>query len=91
VTLIQVSIDPLARSYIEDELRRSAAKLRDGKETGGWLWAKQVAAWWRTEGLLIEAACGPGPKARREPGALTLDTDFMTSSTLLCGGTWVSS
>jgi proteasome lid subunit RPN8/RPN11 len=75
VTVIQVSIDSLALRAIEDELRYSAAELRDGCETGGWLWAAQGAAWWRTEGLLIEAASGPGRKARRAPGALTFDTD----------------
>jgi proteasome lid subunit RPN8/RPN11 len=77
VTVIQVSIDDLARRAIEDELLYSAAELRDGCETGGWLWAKQGAAWWRTEGLLVEAACGPGRKARRLPGALTSDSDHM--------------
>jgi Prokaryotic homologs of the JAB domain len=75
VTVIQVSIDDLALRAIEDELRRSAAELRDGYETGGWLWGEAGAAWWRTEGLLIEAACGPGRRARRGPGALTFDTD----------------
>jgi Prokaryotic homologs of the JAB domain len=77
VTLIHVSIDRLAAEAIEDELRRSAAELRDGCETGGWLWAEAGAAWWRTEGLTIAFASGPGDKAVRALGALTLDTDSL--------------
>jgi hypothetical protein len=75
VTVIQVSIDDLALRAIEDELRRSAAELRDGHETGGWLWGEAGAAWWRTEGLTIAWASGPGARAVRAPGALTFDTD----------------
>jgi Prokaryotic homologs of the JAB domain len=74
---IQVSIGEYARQTIDDELRHSAAELRDGCETGGWLWAEQGAAWWRTEGLTITFASGPGDKAIRAPGALTLDTDSL--------------
>lgn len=77
MTVINVSIQDLALREIEDELRRSAALLAAGHETGGHLWAKKDAAWWRAEGLVIEAASGPGPNAKREPSALTFDTDAL--------------
>jgi proteasome lid subunit RPN8/RPN11 len=64
--VIWVTVAPLAHKGIESELRKCEALLRQGYETGGWLWAQQGQGWWRTEGLVIDFASGPGDKAERQ-------------------------
>jgi proteasome lid subunit RPN8/RPN11 len=66
IVVIWVTIGPSAHEAIEAELRKSTELLRQGLETGGWLWARQGEGWWRTEGLVIEFASGPGENPERQ-------------------------
>jgi hypothetical protein len=63
--VIWVTLSRSAHEAIESELRKVEVLLRQGYESGGWLWSQQGQGWWRTEGLVVEFASGPGDKPER--------------------------
>ncbi len=79
MTVIKASLSPLARKLIQEELRAASAALARNHETGGWLWAAQGLGWWRTEGLEISYASGPGDHPERGIGAIDYDVASLES------------
>lgn len=73
--MFTVTLKPFAQEAITDELKRAAPLLAEGRETGGFVWVPKDSYWWN--GISVEVASWAGPKARREVGALTFDTEYM--------------
>jgi hypothetical protein len=85
---------PNVREAIDKEIDVALPLLKDGGETGGWLWSPQGVGWWGDDGIDVQEASGPGPDAVYGYGSLTLgagylhdlDELFRRERLELCGG-----